>query len=132
MSIRAEKVGSLIKRILAKPVDELAAEYHAGLVTVTSVRLSDDLQLANVYISIFGEKISTGKFLAILDDKKGRLRTFFGKNIRLRYTPDIRFFLDDTIDKMNHIQNLIDETRKDSKEVKFDMSDYDEKYFPKE
>ena len=131
MSIRAEKVGSEMKRVLTRPIDELAKEHKAGLVTVTSVRLSEDLQLAKVYISIFGDKISPGKFLAILEDKKGSLRTQVGRNIRLRYTPDLKFFLDDTLDKMEHIQELLDSVKKDSKEVVVNTDDYDQKSLSK-
>jgi len=132
MSIRAEKVSSLLKRVLAKPIDEIASEHKAGLVTVTSVRLSEDLQIAKIYISVFGDKISPGKFLAILEDKKGSLRTHVGRNIRLRYTPDLKFFLDDTLDKMDHIQELLDSVKSNAKEIKVNPNDYDPKSLPKE
>ncbi|ROL62099.1 30S ribosome-binding factor RbfA [Bacteroidetes/Chlorobi group bacterium ChocPot_Mid] len=132
MSIRAEKVSSLIKRVLAKPIDLLASEHNAGLVTVTSVRLTEDLQTAKVYISIFGDKISPGKFLAILEDKKGSLRTQLGKEIRLRYTPDLKFFLDDTLDKIEHIQELINSIGNNKKEIFVNPDDYDPKSLPKD
>lgn len=132
MSIRAEKVSSLIKRVLAKPIDSLASEHHAGLVTVTSVRLTEDLQTAKVYVSIFGDKISPGKFLAILEDKKGSLRTHLGKEIRLRYTPDLKFFLDDTLDKIEHIQELINSIGNNKKEIFVNPDDYDPKSLPKD
>ncbi|MFH1049856.1 MAG: 30S ribosome-binding factor RbfA [bacterium] len=131
MSIRAEKVSSLMKRVLVKPINELASENKAGLVTVTSVRISEDLQIAKIYISIFGDTISPGKFLAILDDKRGSLRSYVGKNIRLRYTPDLRFFLDDTLDKIDHIQELLDSVKTNSKEVIVNPEDYDPKSLPK-
>ncbi|MCK5742368.1 MAG: ribosome-binding factor A, partial [Chlorobi bacterium] len=53
MSIRTEKVAGLIKEIIAEPINEKAREFSAGLVTVTSVRMTPDLHLAKVYISIF-------------------------------------------------------------------------------
>ncbi|MDQ1266290.1 MAG: ribosome-binding factor [Bacteroidota bacterium] len=127
MSIRSEKVASLIKRVIAGPINDLANEHSAGLVTVTSVRLSKDLQIANIYVSIFGNKFSPGKFLAILEDKKGAIRTAVGANVRLRFTPEIRFFLDDTLDQIEHIQDILNSVQKDSKETKVNMDDYVEK-----
>lgn len=108
MSIRTEKVASVIKRALVNPVSDLAHEYGAGLVTITSIRLSNDLHVAKVYLSIYGGKIGPGEFITFLENSKGMLRSHVGKHIRLRLTPDLRFFLDDTLDQMEHIQKLID------------------------
>lgn len=132
MSLRSEKVSSQIKKVLTKPIDEISKEFNAGLITVTTVRLTEDLQTAKVYISILGEKISPSKLLAAIEDRKGKLRHYIGKNIRLRYTPDLKFFLDDTLDKMAHIQKLIDNVRKNTKNISVNMDDYDEKSFPKD
>jgi len=131
MSTRTEKVSSTIKKILVTPINQLANEYKAGLVTVTAVKVSADLQFAKVYISIFGSKISDGKFLAILEDNKGQIRSYLGKNIRLKHIPDLKFFLDNTLDEIDHIKKLIDEVSKTSVNVKFNPDDYDESIFEK-
>jgi ribosome-binding factor A len=111
-SIRAEKVGSVIKRVLATAVSGLANRFNAGLVTITSVRLSSDLQVAKVYLSVYGGKMPPVKFLDILEENKGSLRSEVGSQVRLRHTPDLRFFLDDTLDQMEHIQNLLNSVKK--------------------
>lgn len=108
MSIRADKVASVIKRIIANPIANLANEHKAGLATVTSVKMSPDLQIAKVYISVFSGKISPVKFLEILDNKKHELRHSVGVGVRLRFTPDLRFFLDDTLDQMEYINKLLE------------------------
>jgi ribosome-binding factor A len=107
MSIRAEKAASVVKRILAEPVSHLAKEHEAGLATVTAVRLSPDLHIAKVYVSVYGGKLSSKDFITLLDDNKGHLRSAIGAGVRLRYTPELRFYLDDTLDKMEYIQNLL-------------------------
>ncbi|MFW5701333.1 MAG: 30S ribosome-binding factor RbfA [Bacteroidota bacterium] len=112
MSLRAEKVASTIKRIIAEPISQLAREHDAGMVTVTSVRVSPDLQIAKVYLSVFGEKNSPGKFLQYLENNSGDLRRIVGQKMRLRYTPELRFYLDDTLNQMEHIQNLLDQVSK--------------------
>ena len=131
MSIRTEKVASVIKRLLTDPIDALAKEHSAGLVTVTSVVLSPDLRIAKVYISIYGNKIPSGKFMTYLDDRKGYIRSIVGSGITLRYTPEIRFYLDDTLEQMQHIQDIIDAVRSDGKEATVNMDEYDSKHLPK-
>ncbi len=131
MSTRTEKVSSTIKKIIVNPINQLANEYKAGLVTVTAVRITPDLQLAKVYISILASKVSEGKFLAILEDNKKKIRHFLAKNIRLKHIPELKFFLDNTLDEMNHIKQLIDEVNKTSKDIKVNPEDYDNSIFQK-
>jgi ribosome-binding factor A len=111
MSIRAEKVASVIIRCLSEPVSAIAAEHSAGLATVTSVKLSPDLQIAKVYISVYGGQITPARFLEILELKKSVLRRHVGSNVKLRFTPEIRLFLDDTLDQIDHIQKLLDSVK---------------------
>src|SRR6056297_1810625 len=98
MSIRAERVGAEIKKLLANPIESLGNENEAGLTTVTSVRVSDDLSSAKVYISLYGEDISPGKFISILEREKGLLRGMITSQMRLRKAPDLKFYLDDTLE----------------------------------
>lgn len=123
MSVRAEKVASLIKRSLVEPVNELAEEYSAGLVTITSVKLSNDLHIAKIYVSIYGNQGGPGEFMDVLDEKSKTLRMELGHKIRLRYTPELRFFLDDTLEQMEHIQNLLDSIKKPGDETTGDSDD---------
>ena len=111
MSFRVEKVASEIKKILAQPIADIAKGLNAGLVTLTSVRVSKDLQQAKVYISIFNKNSSPGFLIEKLEKQKGELRHIIGKELRLRFTPDLKFFLDDTLDQMEHIQTLIDSVK---------------------
>lgn len=108
MSIRQEKVSSQIKRTMAGIISEMALEVGAGIATLTSVKVTPDLQIAKAYISVYGGKLSPGEFLEELDRRKGELRSYLGSKIRLRYTPELNFYIDDTLDQMEHIQDLLD------------------------
>ena len=112
MSIRADKVSSVIKKSLSRPISEIAEEKNAGLVTITSVRLSRDLSVAKIYVSIYGGKTTPAAFINVLEAKAGYIRSILGRNIRTRKTPEIRFFLDDTLDQMDKIQDLLDSVKK--------------------
>lgn len=117
MSIRAEKVASVIKRCISQPLSDMAREHSAGLVTLTAVRLSTDLQQARVYISVFGGKSTPMNFLKHVEDRKGELRYLVGKTLKLRFTPELKFFIDDTLDQMEKIQTLIDSVKKSDSET---------------
>lgn len=100
-----------MKKILAGPISEIAREVSSGLVTITSVRMTADLQIARVYVSIFGKDSSPGDILSTLENRKGELRHIVGQKLRLRFTPDLSFFLDDTLDQMEHIKKIIDSVK---------------------
>ncbi len=108
MSIRTEKVASVIKRALAGVFDEIGKEYSAGIVTVTNVTISPDLQNAKVYFSVLGNKIRPLEFIPILETNIHRVKGALKRNAELRYIPDLKFYVDDTLDQMEHIQKLID------------------------
>ena len=123
MSQRAEKVASVIKRALSMPVSEIARENQAGIATVTAVRMSPDLTIAKIYISIFGTKFSPARFISVLEDSKYELRRLVGRSVRLRATPDIRFFLDDTLDQIEHIQTILDKAKREDDLIKNESTD---------
>jgi ribosome-binding factor A len=108
MSIRAEKVASTIKRELAEPISRIGTEKYKGLVTLTTVKMSPDLQIAKLYVSIFGKGLSVGEVIEGLENDTSELKQYIAKNLRLRYVPELKFYLDDTLDKMDHIQELLD------------------------
>ncbi len=121
MSIRTEKVASVIKKALAKPLTDLAYEANAGLATLTSVKVTNDLQIAKLYISVYGGKITPLEFLAFVEKRKGELRSHVASNVRLRFVPELRFYLDDTLDQIDRIQDLLDSI--DKKDTEEDSED---------
>lgn len=116
MSIRSEKVASVIKRELAEPISQIGSEATGGLITLTAVRVTTDLQIANLYVSVFGTKASPGEALGELELRQGELKDVIAKNLRLRFIPELRFFLDDTLDRMEHIQDLLDSVKKEDED----------------
>lgn len=107
MSIRAEKVSNEIRKALVRPITELANEYKAGLLTITTVRISKDLRLARIYFSLIGGSLSKSKFLEILELHKSDIRKSLASSVRLRFIPELKFFYDDTLDTIEHIGDII-------------------------
>jgi ribosome-binding factor A len=117
VSVRAEKVGSLIKEELGTIFQRNFSMSQYGFITVTDVVMSPDLKVAKVYISIFGDAERKKKSFAMLNAKKPAVRSMLGHSVRLRFTPEIIFYLDETIDRAMKIENIFRKIHEsDSKE----------------
>jgi len=86
-----------------------------GLVSVTAVRVTKDLRYAKVYVSVFGSDKEKNDAISALKNASGFVRREIGQRIQLRYTPEISFLLDDSIEQGIHINTLINETIKSDK-----------------
>lgn len=113
MSIRTERVASVIQQALSRPLGKLASEISAGLITVTSVRMSPDLRIAKVYLSIFGGQLAPEKVLARIEEHAKHIRHEVASTVQLRYAPELRFYLDDTLDNMDRINSLLKKVREE-------------------
>lgn len=117
MSIRTEKVSSELRQALARPLADIASEISAGFITVTHVRMSPDLRIARVYLSVFGGKISQEQTVAKVSERAGSLRKHVNTKVRLRFSPELHFYLDDTLDAISHIETLLKNVPPPAKET---------------
>ncbi len=109
---RSQKVASQIKENLSWLIEHQFRDPGKGFVTVTKVRLSPDLKIANVYYSVLGkseDRNSTDKAL-----KRGRsyLRRELGNRVKLRFLPELRFFYDDSLEYSDRIAQLLNKIHK--------------------
>jgi ribosome-binding factor A len=77
-----------------------------GFVSVTEVRMSPDLRVAEVYVSVHGSPQARKSSLIGLQNATGWIRRAVGKKLRLRLTPDIRFVEDSTLDRVFRLEEL--------------------------
>ena len=109
MSVRTEKVASLIKQQLSLIFQRNFSMEVYGFLTVTEVRVSPDLKIAKIYVSVFGEQERKNKSMSLLEGQKGFIRSELGHSIRLKFTPAIVFYLDDSLDRAMSINKLLDQ-----------------------
>lgn len=86
------------------------------MVSVTGVKVTKDLRYAKVYISIYGSDEEKKNAITALKGAAGFVRREIGQRIQLRYTPEIIFEADDSIERGMHISKLIEETLHSDKE----------------
>lgn len=114
MSVRTEKVASLVKQEISAIFQKYFSMDEYGFMTVTDVMMSPDLKIAKVYVSIFGDADRKQKSLDQLEAQKKFIRTTLGHNVRLKFTPSLVFYLDETLDRVMNLENLINKIHKDS------------------
>ena len=106
---RQQKVARQIQKDLSDILTHESREFTKGkMITVTLVRMSPDLSLAKVYLSIFPSDNVT-QFLDHLQHHVKHIRLELGRKVRhqLRIVPEIAFFVDDSLDYAEHIDELL-------------------------
>jgi ribosome-binding factor A len=107
MSLRTEKVASLIKEEVGMYFTREYRDLAHGFITVTEVHMTPDLKIAKIYVSIMGTAEQKSSTLQLLEHQKGEVRSFIGTKLRLKFTPSVQFYLDETLDRVEKINNLI-------------------------
>jgi len=109
-SQRQLRVGELIRRTLGEIFsrDQIYDEALSGIsITVGEVSMSADLKIANVFVSALGKKNSE-KVVDALNVNKVDIRKIVTKNVKLKFSPELKFFSDTTFDNMDSIRSLFD------------------------
>ena len=118
MSVRTERVSSLVKQLMSEIIQQNFRMEEFGLVTVTEVRMSPDLKIAKIFVSVFGDEAKKKKLLAHLSVEKGAIRSQLGRGMNLKFTPSISFYLDASLDYAMKIEGLLNKIHKDPLESK--------------
>ncbi len=107
MSIRTERVASLIKHEIGAIILREFSSTEYGFITVTDVRMSPDLKIAKVYFSIFGSSEKQEKTMEMLEEQKQHIRGEVAHRVRLKFAPALHFFQDTTMEEVDKINRLI-------------------------
>lgn len=108
-STRQLKIGRLLQKDLGELIQRQGLQaYDGAMVSVTAVRVSPDLSFAKVYVSIF-PSAKAQQVKVLLDENAKALRFELGQRVRhqLRIVPEIAFFIDDSLDYVERIDNLL-------------------------
>ena len=107
-STRQHKIARLIQKDMSDILLRYARTLHGTLISVSEVRVSPDLSIAHIYVSIFPQN-KVSETMALIEEHTHRLRGELGSLERhqLRIIPEIIFHLDETIDRMERIDELL-------------------------
>ncbi|MGX6447497.1 30S ribosome-binding factor RbfA [Patulibacter sp. S7RM1-6] len=110
---RMRRVDEAVREVLADVLQNEMKDPRIGFATVTGVRTSTDLSHATVLVSVLRLGDDSGHTpedtLAGLRSAVGFLQRRVGEELRLKHTPQLKFTLDDTVDRAMRIQELLDD-----------------------
>lgn len=124
---RVARVAEVIREVASETILFKISDPRVRNVTVTRVEVSADLQHAKVHVSVMGTPARQKKALAGLQSAAGFVQAQLGDRMRTRYTPTLRFLLDNGIKQSVEISRLINEALgKAPDAVDAELSDQDE------
>lgn len=106
---RQNKISRLIQKDLSEIFQVYTRKYfNNAMITVTSIRISPDLSVAKVFLSIFATKDKSA-LLPLIIARKNEIRYELGLKVgkQLRVIPSLEFFIDDSLDYIENIDNLL-------------------------
>ncbi|MBU1097291.1 MAG: 30S ribosome-binding factor RbfA [Bacteroidetes bacterium] len=113
MSVRLNKINALLKEELSLIFLHKLQDPAIGLITITGVKVSPDLKVAKVYVSVYDKGLRED-ILNKLTDLRGLIRGQLAQRVRnIRRMPELNFYIDDTLDYVEKIENIFREIHKD-------------------
>ena len=118
---RAARIAALIQRVIASSMEAQLHDKRLANVTITEVRVTNDLQLAKVYWTQLGhagkEQGERKRAQEALNQAKGRLRSLVGTKAGLRLTPQLQFIFDEVPGEAHEIEDILAMARKRDEEL---------------
>jgi len=112
---RSERVGDLIREVISEMILRDLGDPRLATVTITEVEVTADLKLARVFFSARGDQGREEAALKGLESAAGFIKKNLGRELRLRYMPELIFQVDRSFDYGSRIDRLI-QTIQDEKE----------------
>lgn len=106
-SRRQDRVAALIQRELSEIIQRSVKDPRVAFCTVTQAEVSPDLKYVDVKVSVIGDEEQKDKTLAGLKSAAGFLRREIGNRLTLRYSPELRFAIDESADYLFRIDGLL-------------------------
>lgn len=123
MSIRTERLGSVIQKDIGKILQQ-NYQPSGTFITVTQVRVTQDLSIAKVYLSIFSPDRDVKPIYKAIDDAQDEIRYQLASKIKnqVRRIPEILFYEDDTAEYVNKMEQLFKKARESRADSEVDSN----------
>lgn len=113
---RAARVGEETREIIANLLRDEVKDPRIGFVSIVKVEVSGDLRYAKIFVSVLGNDQQKKDSLKGLSSASGFLRKELASRLQLRYTPELHFVLDESIEHGQKIAKLLVEVQREEKE----------------
>ena len=112
MSLRLERVRELLKRELGEIIRRELPISEAGLITVNEVGVAADLKSATVFVGVIGTPEQRKKASYLLEKESKRFQGLVARAVVLKYTPHLKFVMDEAIERGNRVLEILEEIEK--------------------
>jgi len=106
---RMRRVDEAVREVLSEALTGGLKDPRIGFVTVTDVQTSPDLRHARVYVSVLGDADTRAASIEGLRSAHGYLQRRLAAQLRIKNTPQLEFFHDDTLDRVHRIRELLED-----------------------
>jgi ribosome-binding factor A len=104
---RARRIAERIKQLVTQGLRTVVKDERVGFITITDVRVTGDLQQASVFYTVLGDEADRALAAEILENYRGRLRSFVGRGLGIRLTPSLEFVPDALPEDAAHLDDLL-------------------------
>ena len=111
-NLRHERVRELLKRTIGEAIRREFDTDNVGLITVNDIDVGGDLRTAVVFITILGNPTQQKNGLQALEQNRILIQSLVAKSVILKYTPTLKFIVDDSIVRGNRVLQILDELEK--------------------
>ncbi len=108
---RADRVAEAVREVIAELLLRDIKDPRIGMVTLTSVELTDDLKHARVYFSCVGDLAVRERSLSGLRSAAGFMRAQVTRRLKLRFAPDLTFHFDPSLEVADRVATLLKDAR---------------------
>ncbi len=113
-SHRRLRVRELLKRQIGEVVRRELPVEQAGLITVNDVDVGGDFRQATVFVGVLGSAEQQRTALSLLQRHRARIQALVAKSVILKYTPQLRFVIDDSVVRGNRVLDIIADLERSS------------------
>ncbi|MAM98287.1 MAG: ribosome-binding factor A [Candidatus Marinimicrobia bacterium] len=110
---RSDRVAQQIQDIISNIIATKVIVQGLGLATVTKVKTSQNLRFSRIYLSFMGNSILPEELIILMNRNVKEYRFHLGKELQIKYVPQIKFYHDNTFEEMEKISNLINKSKSD-------------------
>ncbi len=115
---RALRVAEEVQRILGGVLQTKVQLTSAEMVTVTHVELTRDLRIAKVFMSLLNPRATDEQAMQEMQSRRKEIRYHLGAQLRTKYVPDLRFYLDQSVERSNRIDAILEELHRNAAPAK--------------
>lgn len=108
---RKEKIEKEMHKVISTIISTEIKDPRVGMVTLSRVEISPDLQSAKVFFTVFASNAKAEQTLNILNNAKGFVRNRLADEVKLRFIPEIKFYFDRGMQNAAEVERIIKEAK---------------------